>query len=190
MKSIKTIKNIAILVFASSLFLACSESDDPIAINEEEVVTTVTATLVPQDGGTTIVLTSRDLDGDGPNAPVVTVSGNLTANTTYATTLKVLNETESPAEDITVEILEEDEDHQFFFLFTNNVASANYTDVDADGNPVGVTFNLVTTTAATGNFTITLRHEPNKAGANVNTGNIANAGGETDVQVSFDITVN
>ena len=41
-----------------------------------------------------------------------------------------------------------------------------------------------------GAFTITLRHEPNKSGMNVNTGDITNAGGETDVQVIFDITVN
>jgi len=185
----KTLKNIAILVFISSIFLACSD-EDPIAINDEEVITTIRATLVPQDGGTTITVESKDLDGDGPNEPIVTVSGDFSQNTSYAGTLAILNEMESPAEDITLEILEEDEDHQFFFSFTNDIATATYNDEDSNGNPVGVEFNLLTGAAGSGGFTIILRHEPDKAGANVNTGAIANAGGSTDVQVTFDITVN
>jgi hypothetical protein len=186
----KLIKNIVILAFIVSIFTACSDTDDPEVINEEEVITTVRATLVPQNGGTEITLESRDLDGDGPNAPVISVSGNFDASTTYDATLKILNETESPADDITLEILEEDEEHQFFFSFTNDIATATYNDQDSNGDPIGVHFNLLTGTANTGSFTITLRHEPNKSADNVNTGNITNAGGETDVQVTFEITVN
>jgi hypothetical protein len=186
----KLIKNIVILAFIVSIFTACSETEDPVVINEEEVITTVRATLVPQNGGNEITLESRDLDGDGPNAPVISVSGNFDASTTYDATLKILNETESPADDITLEILEEDEEHQFFFSFTNDIATATYNDQDSNGDPIGVHFNLLTGTANTGSFTITLRHEPNKSADNVNTGNITNAGGETDVQVTFEITVN
>jgi hypothetical protein len=186
----KLIKNIVILAFIVSIFTACSDTDDPEVINEEEVITTVRATLVPQNGGNEITLESRDLDGDGPNAPVISVSGNFDASTTYDATLKILNETESPADDITLEILEEDEEHQFFFSFTNDIATATYNDQDSNGDPIGVHFNLLTGTANTGSFTITLRHEPNKSADNVNTGNITNAGGETDVQVTFEITVN
>jgi hypothetical protein len=186
----KTIKNFAIIVFIASFFLGCSNDDDPIVINEEEVITTIKATLVPQNGGTTVILESKDLDGDGPNEPVVTVSGDFLQNTTYVGTLKVLNEIESPSEDITIEILEEDEEHQFFFLFTNSIATASYSDQDDNGNPIGVQFNMVTTNQGTGDFTITLRHQPNKEGANVITGDITNAGGETDIQVTFNISVN
>jgi hypothetical protein len=45
------------------------------------VITTVTTTLTA--GSQTVTMTSRDLDGDGPNVPVVTVSGDLLVNTTY-----------------------------------------------------------------------------------------------------------
>ena len=186
----KLIKNIVILVFISSIFAACSDSDDPVIINEEELITTVRATLIPEGGGTEVILESVDLDGDGPNDPVLTVSGAFNPNTTYAGTLKILNEAESPAEDITLEILEEDEDHQFFFSFTNEIATATYSDQDSNGNPVGVTFDLLTGTAGSGSFTVILRHEPNKAAENVNTGDITNAGGATDVEVIFTITVN
>lgn len=187
-KYMKTIKNLALVLFVATLFTACSE-DDPEVVNEEELITTLTATLTPSGGGTDIILKSVDLDGDGPNAPVITVSANLTANTDYTGVLKIENETESPAEDITIEVLEEDEEHQFFFTPTNNVATVTYNDMDGNGNPIGVQFSLATTTAASGNLTITLRHEPVKTASGVNSGDITNAGGETDVQAVFPVTV-
>lgn len=186
----KLIKNIVILVYITSIFAACSNNEDPVIINEEELITTVRATLVPEGGGIEVILESVDLDGDGPNAPNLTVSGNFDPNTTYVGSLKILNETESPAGDITLEIIEEDEDHQFFFSFSNDIATATYNDEDSNGDPVGVQFNLSTGTEGSGGFTIILRHEPDKAAENVNTGDITNAGGATDVQVTFDITIN
>jgi hypothetical protein len=185
----KTIKNTVILVYITSIFMACSNNEDPIVINEEEVITTVRATLVPQNGGDTITLQSVDLDGDGPNTPTLTVSGAFDQNKTYVGTLEILNETESPADNVTLEILEEAVDHQFFFSFTNDLATATYTDQDSNGNPIGVEFNVLTGNAGAGTFTIILRHEPNKAATGVNTGDISNAGGATDLQITFDITV-
>ncbi|MDC1104042.1 type 1 periplasmic binding fold superfamily protein [Polaribacter sp.] len=184
----KIFKNLALVFFVATAFTACS-SDDPEVVNEEELITTLTATLKPIGGGTDIILKSVDLDGDGPDAPVISVSANLSANTNYSGVLKVENETESPAEDITLEVLEEDEEHQFFFTPTNNIATVTYDDMDGDGNPIGVQFSLATTTAATGNLTITLRHEPIKTASGVSNGDITNAGGETDVQAVFPITV-
>ncbi len=84
----KNLKLIALLVIPVIFSISCSNDDAP--VNEEEVITTVTTTLV--GGGQTITLTSRDLDGDGPNAPIVTVSGNLTAGTTYTGSTTFLNE--------------------------------------------------------------------------------------------------
>ena len=108
---------LATVLFTTLLFVSCSKDDDstPEPVNEEEVITTLTATLVPAGQGTTITLKSQDLDGDGPNAPVITVSGNLSAGVIYNGTIELLNEMESPAEDITEEVEEEDLDHQFFY---------------------------------------------------------------------------
>jgi len=185
MKSIKHV-----LVLASIIILAASCSDDnPIAVNEEELITTVTVTLTPQNGGTEIVLNSVDLDGDGPDAPVVTVSGNLAANTIYTGATEVLNETEDPAEDITEEVLEEGVDHQFFYTFSNGLASTVYTDTDQNGDPIGLTFTLTTRDAGSESLTVSLKHEPNKSGAGVVDGSITNADGETDVEVTFALTV-
>lgn len=75
-----------ILFLSATTLLAVScSNDDNGPVNEEEVITTVTTTLT--GGGQVITLNSRDLDGDGPNAPVVNVSGNLAANTTYTGTV-------------------------------------------------------------------------------------------------------
>lgn len=187
----KKIKFLSLSLVATLFFASCSNDDSPAgAVNEEEVITTLTATLT--GGGQTITLKSQDLDGaEGPLAPVVTVSGNLAASTTYTGNLDLLNEAASPAESITQEILEEADDHQFFFNVSNSLGSFAYLiPNDENGNPVGVNFSFTTgATAGTGTLTILLRHQPNKSAEGVASGNIANAGGETDIQVSFPITV-
>jgi hypothetical protein len=185
MKSIKHV-----LVLASIIILAASCSDDdPIAVNEEELITTVKVTLTSQEDGTEIILNSVDLDGDGPDAPVVTVSGDLAANTIYTGATEVLNETEDPAEEITEEVLEEGVDHQFFYTFSNGLASTEYTDSDENGDPIGLTFTLTTTDSGSESLTVSLIHEPNKSGSDVVEGSITNADGETDAEVTFALTI-
>lgn len=178
------IKSIFMLCFVAFGFMSCDNDDDnPAPIDEEEVITTMNVTL--SGAGSTITLQSQDLDGDGPNAPVITVSGNLIANTTYNGSLELLNETETPAEDITMEIEEEDEEHQFFFSTSGAITGVDYEDLDGNGNPVGLSFTLSTGDAGNGTLQITLRHEPKKP----NDGTLADAGGETDIAQTFPITV-
>ena len=172
------------------VFTSCSSSDNPEVVNEEELITTLTVTLSPQGGGSDIILTYRDLDGNGPNAPVTTISGPLTSGVVYNGSIEALDETKSPAEDITEEIEEEDEEHQFFFTFTNSIATAAYADTDGNGNPIGLAFTLTAGSSGSGNFTVTLRHEPDKTAPGVSTGDITNAGGVTDITATFTIQVN
>ena len=172
------------LLASTLIFASCSDDDDaPEPVNEEEVITTLTVTL--DSGSDTVVMQYQDLDGDGPDAATVTVSGSLSANTTYDGSIILLNETESPAENITEEIEEEDLDHQFFYTVGSGLdVAAEYGDADSQGNPLGLSFILNTGVASSGGLTFTLRHEPNKP----NTG-LENAGGETDIEVTFDVTV-
>ncbi len=173
------------LLLVALIFTGCSDDDPPTPVNEEEVITTMTVTLTPSGGGTTVTLNFEDLDGDGPNAPVVSVSGNLTAGTTYSGVVKVENKTETPAENITEEVLEEADEHQFFFTPAGGLnVSTTYSDQDGDGNPLGVEFALSANAASSGTLTVTLRHEPTKP----NTG-ISDAGGETDIEATFNVTV-
>ncbi|MCB0456612.1 MAG: type 1 periplasmic binding fold superfamily protein [Flavobacteriaceae bacterium] len=168
-------------------FAACNNDDDtPQVVNEEEVITTLTVTLVPQGGGNTITLTSRDLDGEGPNDPVISISGDLTANTTYTGAVTFLNETETPVEDITEEVVEEADEHQVFYVPSSalNVVFT-YGNFDSNNNPLGTVFNAETGDASSGTLTVVLRHEPQKP----NNGTLADAGGETDISVTFNVTI-
>ncbi|GHC52600.1 type 1 periplasmic binding fold superfamily protein [Ulvibacter litoralis] len=182
----KKVKFLSILLLTTILFAACSSDDDtPEQVNEEEVITTMTVTLVPNNGGSSITLQTRDLDGDGPNAPEVTVSGNLITGTTYNGTIVLLNETVSPAENITEEVEEEDEEHQFFYTTGGGIdVTTAYSNFDDDGNPLGTEFTLTAVSASSGTLTFTLRHLPTKP----NTG-LEDAGGETDVAATFSVTV-
>ncbi len=186
----KILKRTLILAMLVGSFIACDSNDDtPAPIVEEEVITTMTIELTPVGGGTAITMQTRDTDGDGPNAPVVTDPVNLAANTTYNGRIELLNELETPAEDITEEVEEKDDEHQFFFQATNSVATFAYSDTDGDGNPVGLSFTLTTGAAGTGTITVTLIHEPVKDASGVKEGDITNAGGEEDISETFNVVV-
>lgn len=187
----KNTKNIlwALPLFSILFFTAC-EKDDPDIPNEEELITTLIYTLTPQGGGAAVEFRFTDLDGDGGDAPVIT-NGVLAANTTYSGAVTLLNEAETPAEDITGEVDEEAEEHQLFFEFSTFFPNGSFTyaDADANGNPVGLLTTFETPDAQSGlTLTITLRHEPEKEAAGVALGLIENAGGETDIEVTFDVT--
>ena len=171
-----------ILFFVLFAFASCNE-DDVEPENEEEVITTLTYTLSSTDGQVAI-LSFQDLDGDGGAAGTITTS-ELAANTTYTGIMTLLNETESPAENVTEEIQEEDDEHQIFFGVSGVDLTVDYTDVDGDGNPVGLATTLTTGDAGSGTLTVTLRHEPNKP----NNGSLGDAGGETDIEVEFPVTI-
>ncbi|MGB3773738.1 MAG: type 1 periplasmic binding fold superfamily protein, partial [Leeuwenhoekiella sp.] len=172
----KTNKLMTLLFLAAALASSCSSDDDndiPELVNEEEVITTMNVTLTAP-GGDVITFQSRDLDGDGPNAPVITVSGPLAVNTIYSGEVELLNQTETPADNITLEVMEENEEHQLFFSNTDALdVSFAYADTendydddasndDDDANPVGILFTLSTVEASSGTVSITLIHEPEK----------------------------
>lgn len=180
----KTIKLLAILFISSLTFTACNDDDDHMGDDhdhEEELITTVRYTLT---GPNTVVMTFTDLDGDGGAAPTITVSGDLVANSSYTGVMQLFNETESPAENITAEISAEADEHEFFFTNTLGL-TINKTDVDSGNNPLGLSTTVNTGAAGTGTLTVVLKHEPKKP----NNGTVADAGGETDVEVTFNVTV-
>jgi hypothetical protein len=172
------------LLASTLIFASCSDDDNtPDPVNEEEIITTMTITL--DSGSDQVELQFQDLDGDGPDPATVTVSGPLNANTVYDGSIILLNETEMPAENITEEVEEEDDEHQFFYTVGSGLAAqTEYANFDGDGNPLGTVFILTTGAASSGSLTFTLRHEPNKP----NSG-LEDAGGSTDIEVSFDLVV-
>ena len=196
-KKMKNLKITTLTLIAVLAFSSCSKDDDTLAVtppvNEEELITTVTAIYTPQGGGTAITLQYKDLDGDGPNAPVITVSGDFAQSKTYDGAVTFKNEAANPVEDITPEITTEGVDHQLFYQKTGTLNAFIYgtspSNLDTNGKPIGLQSVFTTTGAATGTLKITLRHQPSKSAANVASGDITNAAGNTDAEVSFNITV-
>ena len=171
------------------LYFSCDDDDDtPDPVNEEEVITTMNVTLVAHDGSGTVFMSSVDNDGEGPNLPEVSVSGPISSMTSYSGMVEFLNELEDPAEDITEEVIEEADEHQVFFTASSGLPlEFAYVDVDSNGNPLGTQFVVAPTSegaTGSGSITITLVHEPVKPNDGLST-----AGGETDIEVTFTVTV-
>ena len=173
------------------LILLTSCKKDPIVPNEAELITSLVYTLTPQNGGTPIILSFVDLDGDGGTQPIITTE-KMSSNTTYNCSLKLANTSVNPVIDITEDIEAEAKDHQFFFNISGEIANTitvTYNDADSRKNPIGLSSIIKTTNSGTGKMKLTLRHKPNKDAEGVASGIITNAGGETDIEVEFDITV-
>jgi hypothetical protein len=170
------------------VFSSC-DNDDPEPENETEVITRMEVKFTNNADATNVVFARfNDLDGPGGVEPTLT-HPSLRPGATYTVTIELFNDLEG--EDITKEILEEADEHQFFFIQTNSVFSTiEYLDQDKNGRPLGLRNRFVTRgTAGNGTLRIVLRHEPNKALPDVIAGNIANAGGDTDIDVTFNVTI-
>lgn len=184
-------KIVLIGIVTSSLFffVACDSDDEGVELpNQEEIITTLRYELTPSGGGAMKTFVFQVLDGDGGDAPVISVE-NLQANTSYSGRLILLNEAANPVESISEEVEDEEEEHQFFFSVSPDILTISYIDQDSNGFPVGLQTTLTTAQAGSAAFTVILRHEPEKGASGVSDGLIANAGGETDIEVTFQIQI-
>lgn len=160
-----------------------------IDVDGPEVITTFSYTLTPDEANAfPIFLYFQDVDRDGSQQPKVQ-GGPFKANSIYTGTIMLENEQVSPREDVTNEIKNEAAGHQFFFETTVNGLNVDYNDMDENGNPLGLETIFTTGTPGTGTLTITLLHEPDKTANGVADGEINNAGGETDIALTFNIKV-
>ncbi|MGC1241899.1 MAG: hypothetical protein WA874_09930 [Chryseosolibacter sp.] len=174
---------VAVFMLLILFVLPSCDQDDPAPVNEEEVITTLEVTLTPDVGGQQVIMKFSDEDGEqGSIAPVITVSGSLKASTGYRGAVRFLNETVSPAEDISEEVKEEGNDHLVCFDSSLNIA-IQYADTDGNGLPLGLATSWLTGAAGPAEVTISLRHQ-----AGTKTGNCPGVG-ETDVEVTFNLTV-
>lgn len=187
-------KNLLLLVALGALLAACKKdeetppSNNP-PVNEEELITTLLLTFTDQEiAANTYELRFTDTDGDGGNAPVIT-GDTLPANRAFNMTVRVLDESGATPDEITEEIEAEDEDHQFFFQPAGTTLLVSYADSDANGLPVGLINTASTAAPGLGTLTVTLRHLPNKTAAGVSVGDITNAAGETDIEVTFPVVI-
>ncbi len=178
MRFYKTIGILGVILFS------CINDIEPTIPNEEELITTLSLSFTPENGGDSIHFLFQDLDGDGGNPPFLETAP-LRDNTVYNVEISLLNEQFNPPFDIGLEVEEEGDEHQFFYSTTLQGITFQYLDSDANGNPIGLKFKMNSGNISQGELQITLRHEPDKFAPQVAEGNIENAGGETDIQVNF-----
>lgn len=165
---------LTLILLSSLLFISsCSDDDVPPAENEEEIITDVTLTFIPTGGGAAVIAAAQDPDGEGPKDLEIVSQIALAPNTAYNLSLALENSV--AGENITDEIEEEDDEHMFFYAFTNDIFSdpsgdgniddrvdaVNYEDYDDDGLPVGLKTSWTTGDAVTGTFRVVLKHQPN-----------------------------
>lgn len=187
----KTTKILASILILATLFFAGCKKDPLTPPNETELITTLKLTLMDTAAPyTTYSAEFRDLDGDGGIAATLD-SLIIPSGKVYTASLLLLDERDAAAIDTTsIEINEENTVHQFFYQSTpiDVITNFTYLTFDDNGKPLGTEFSCKTKpTASTGTLRITLRHEPNKDGANVVNNDLTNAGGETDIQVDFPV---
>lgn len=170
------------------VFNSCKKEPEP--VNEEELITTVVLSIQKSGSSTVQNFIFNDPDGDGGLTPTID-SIIIEKAADYNATITLLNNISTPADTISNEVLNEGDEHQFFYESTpSNVLSGfNYlAPNDENGNPIGLQFDFETLNAGSaGSLRITLRHNPNKTATGVASGDITNAGGETDIEVDFPV---
>lgn len=196
------IKNKSILLaaaIAAFTFTACDSDDDngvtPPAENDEEVITDLTLTFENQDTQSSESFTWSDPDGPGGADPVI--DAIVLTPGVYSVSIGVFDASDpGDVEDLTEEIAEEEADeHQFFFELLNgadDLITIEYADSDEDGNPIGQASIWMVTGPTSGDelVRITLLHELDKDAPGASEGILSpELGGETDIEVEFDVTV-
>ena len=206
MKTFNQILNFRLiaLLFVAVFAASCSDDDDaaPEEENEVEVITSVSLIFTNNADATDVVTaTAVDPDGEGIQELQVNDEITLTADATYTLTMAILNALDpADVEDIGEEILEEDDEHQFFFSFTTDVFAdpagngnfddaadaINYNDTDDNGNPVGLSTSWTTNAAAStgGSFRVRLQHQPD-----IKTADTGVNYGDTDFDLTFVLNV-
>lgn len=192
-----------VLLAASASIVGCSKDDDdvPEKENEVEVITDVKLVFTNTDDPKDIVEASAK-DPDGMGVEPLAILGELTlkTNTSYELTYEIMNNLETPGEDIGLEIAAEDDEHQFFFSFSSDVFATpsgdgnidvpsdpiNYADADGKGNPLGLRTNWTTAsnTLTNGTFKVRLQHQPE-----VKTSTSSALDGDTDFELEFVLNI-
>ena len=147
---------LAALALGALTLAACDSTDPGGGAGEEELFTTVVVTLTPAGGGKPYTFTATDPDGNG-------------AGITYAQSLPLPAGTYDGAVtlrddrngvDMTADVVDERDAHQFFYAFTPTSGASRLTisdrNTDENGLPFGRTFTATVAAGAAGTGTLRL----------------------------------
>lgn len=189
---------------ATLLFVtACGGDDDaPDEENVVEVFTDVTLIFTNKANASDVVkVTAKDPDGTGAKKLEVKGKIYLTADATYTLTYEIKNALDpKDIEDLAKEILEEADEHQLFYAFTEGIFTSpagdgnidkasdpiNYKDKDKKNYPLGLKTEWTAGAAYAGykEFRVKLQHQPK-----VKTATSGSTDGDTDFDLTFKINI-
>jgi hypothetical protein len=195
---IKPIITLILFVFIFS----CSKDEDPEPASEEELITLVTLE-VTKVGSSTPIKYNFEVEGhdhgeedheeeddhddhDGEHTEI-----ELEANSSYNVSMFIYNDTDpNNIENITLEIIEEKDEHQVFYAITDelsgfSIVSSSDDNKDSSGKPLFIKTTWTTTGETSGDVVGYLIHEPtSKTGSTRN-----DFGGATDFEIEFEVHV-
>ncbi len=182
----KKIKLSIISALAVITFYSCEKDPKPntAPTNDSELITTIKLEFKDSSSGNIFkTVTFKDIDGEGGNAPTVMDSIVLNANTVYLCQVTLLDESKTPAENITDEIKNDADEHLFVYELTNSALQIQITDKDKNNLNLGIESVWRTKNTENSSLKLTLKHQPD----GLKDGSASK--GETDVEVSFPVKI-
>lgn len=171
-----------VTILGTALTACDSTEPDNDGAGEEELITSVVLTL--QGGGETFTAEASDPDGDGTNFQIETLT--IPSGRSYTGSIEVRDDVND--ENITEEIEEEADEHQFFFEPGGADASritVTVTDTDDNDLPVGLAFSVIVSGDEPGDATlrVILSHFDDEPKDGVTRSD------ETDIDVTFPVEI-
>lgn len=187
----KVIYSIFAIAALAISFTSCEK--DPVTepdVTEEELITTVR--LIVTDSNNVehpFVYKVENGFGSATQGTVTIDTVKLMLGKMFTYRIEVLNESVSPAADITAEVLSEKDAHLFFLASSPSTGAGSITmsngSKDNQNLPFNQTGTMASGLAGSGTLTITLLHEPTDKNGN----STAATGGETDAEAVFPVLI-
>lgn len=163
-----------------TIFIYSCSKDDPDAINEQEFISNVVISVTSPDGS----LQTIDWDLSETNMETI----NLKVNSNYNVGLSFENRSDpTDIEDVTLEIIDEADEHQVFFEFADVSIDVTSASDDTKDGSRGVLIKSVWNASSTGSGVVRvyLIHQPTNFNATTREG----LGGFNDVAIDIPVTI-
>ena len=178
---------VSLLITVSTIFSGCKKDDDdvksPNIPNESELITTVKLIFNPNNPSVAYEFVYRDIDGIGGNVPTIDTI-LLATNSTYNVQLLLLDETKSPVDTISNEVMDEANDHLFIYTPSSSAFGISISDSDSNTPPLqlGLLTNWTTFNSYNGSVQIVLKHQPGIKNGDPSLG-------ESDIEITMPVRV-
>jgi hypothetical protein len=178
------IRNVLVITMLLSLFAACGD-EEAVPENEEALTQMILVFSDPDTGDLIAEAIYSDEDGPGEIQGTFEVP-SLSPGRRYHVTIKI-NDGLRNNRDVSADIASKATQYQFFFNQTTPAfSSIAYLDQDANGNPIGLEAEVVTSgSPGTGFMRVTLVKDLDKAAPGVSISNRADSGGEIRIQINY-----